>query len=984
MQTLRRNMEELGCQEKDVNNELQNSEYEPGKKPKREVENWLQEVKAKLTEVEEVEQKAKKRRYLWRSRFLRLVDEKINDVIKLIEHGRFPEGLLIDVRDQRGEALLTMPLVGQTTAERNLEKIWKCLLDDEITRVGVYGMGGVDKTTIATHIHNRLLKNPSSIDHFYWVTVSQESSIHKLQNEIAKCIRLDLSNEGDERKRATMLFNALRGRKRFVVILDDMWKVFNPEDIGISVGVDEGKLLITTRSLEVCRGMQCQQSIKIEPLFTEEAWELFIKNVGNDKVLDQNVEEIARSIAMECAGLPLAIITTARSKRGVDDIHDWRSVLYELRESTKGLIDMEDPVFKILKSSYDRLNDKILQHCLLYCALFSEDYNIPKVVLIVLWIAEGLLDDRGNRQAQYDRGCSILNKLQNVCLLERVDGYSHICVKMHDVIRDMALNITKENGPPIFMVKSGPRLFHIPNEREWSENLERVFLQSEIIEEYLSPSISPNCPRLLTLLLVYNYRITEVPDSFFVYMQSLRVLVLHDLRKVKRLPHSVSNLKSLRGLFLSRCHDLEYVPSLAELKELRELDLHRSGVRALPEGLKGLVNLKCLLIFGASKIQSIPTGLLMSLPHLQCLGLDGLFDMDVQTEELISLRQLEMLGVNFSNLNKFNSYVSTKDWQRLSHYRLQMGKMEVGDDVLRCREVSINSLGHVNNSIVLPTNTQQLMIADCILPTSLLDFSPSLKENACRDLQICQIENSEGIEHLWSFTTATSVPRNLKILLVVNLSDLTTLFKYDGVEMVGRPPAPTPESATFSFLKLLFVRGCDKLKYLLTAWLVRYHLQNLELIGVDGCSQMEHIIIEEEEEEEEEEEGITTERNSILTFSKLRTLFLQNIPELKSICMGTKTMVCPSIQNIEVLRCAKLKRLSLSTMNVGDSRRTSETQLSSLIKVRGQKEWWDLLEWDNPQAKYVFQASFSDVVGGEDVDPPFEFERFYMEAGEEV
>ncbi|KAA8535392.1 hypothetical protein F0562_030395 [Nyssa sinensis] len=494
-----------------------------------------------------------------------------------------------------------------------------------------------------THIHNRLLKNPSLAHHVYWVTVSQESSIHKLQNEIAKLISLHLSEELDERKRAAKLFHALRRRKKFVVILDDMWKVFLPEDMGIPVGVEEGRLLVTTRLLEVCRGMQCQQTIKVEPLSTEEAWDLFMKNVWSDKVVDKKVEEIARSISMECAGLPLAIVTTARTMRGVDDIHDWRNALVELREPVEGLVDVEEEVFKPLKFSYDRLKHEKLQRCFLYCASFPEDYKIPIAELIVYWIAEGLLDERGTRKAQFDMGHSILNKLKNVCLLERA-------------------------------------------------------------------------------------------------VDSLRILDLLNMYNLKRLPNSISDLKSLRGLFLINCHNLEYVPSLGELTELRELHLYNSGVKAVPTGLKGLVNLKCLDLAFVSGIQSIPTGLLPSLSNLQCLRLDD-SNIEVQTEEFITLRQIEMLGVKFSNLDQFNRYVCTKDWERLSHYHLQFhnGRKHFLHPWLKCREVSINCFDH---AILLPTNMQQLNIVDCVLPTSLLDISPSLKENLQRSREMLGLKNA--------------------------------------------------------------------------------------------------------------------------------------------------------------------------------------------------------------------------------------------------
>jgi hypothetical protein len=53
--------------------------------------------------------------------------------------------------------------------------------------------------------------------------------------------------------------------------------------------------------------------------------------------------------------------------------------------------------------------------------------------------------------SEFDKGHSIFNILENVCLLKRIDGGS--VVKMHDLIRDMAIQIHQENSP--VMVKAG-------------------------------------------------------------------------------------------------------------------------------------------------------------------------------------------------------------------------------------------------------------------------------------------------------------------------------------------------------------------------------------------------------------------------------------------------------------------------------------------------------------------------------------------------
>lgn len=94
---------------------------------------------------------------------------------------------------------------------------------------------------------------------------------------------------------------------------------------------------------------------------------------------------------------PLAIVTIAGSLKVIVDYNDWKTTLEDLKTSTK----WTNEILEKLKFSYDRLNDKTLQACLAYCALFPEDFAIARATLIEFLIAEGIVTGR-NRQAELE------------------------------------------------------------------------------------------------------------------------------------------------------------------------------------------------------------------------------------------------------------------------------------------------------------------------------------------------------------------------------------------------------------------------------------------------------------------------------------------------------------------------------------------------------------------------------------------------------
>ncbi|KAF8388123.1 hypothetical protein HHK36_026789 [Tetracentron sinense] len=262
------------------------------------------------------------------------VVKKTVAVTKLITEGNF-----IEVADPLGLAKVEeMPSRATVGMDSMLENVWKCLTeDDEKGIIGIYGMEGVGKTTLLKKINNEFLhRGTHDFDLVIWVEVSKESKVRKVQKNIGERLGLKLSeDESHDAVRARVVFNFLN-KKRFVLLLDDIWDPVDFEDVGIPRpnATNKSKVIFTTRFQAVSEQMAAEKYFIAECLGRNEALDLFKKIVGNEALNSHHqIPDLAARVAVECKGLPLALITIGRTMAGKKDPHEWSDALKLLKKS---------------------------------------------------------------------------------------------------------------------------------------------------------------------------------------------------------------------------------------------------------------------------------------------------------------------------------------------------------------------------------------------------------------------------------------------------------------------------------------------------------------------------------------------------------------------------------------------------------------------------------------------------------------------------
>ncbi|KAG8480545.1 hypothetical protein CXB51_024596 [Gossypium anomalum] len=905
---------DLRAKEADFQQQLEDGHHF-GKMPKQEVKRWFEKVEQKLGHAQHVEDKISKGKYLFRSCLGKLVDGETQAMKEVHAEGNFSGGLVVNDPSTIAVNLPTPEVVGATNVR---EEIYQYLMGDAVGLIGVWGMGGVGKTTIMKDVHNRLLKE-SKFRKLIWVTVSQDFNIRRLQKNIAFQLGGKLSDDEDTDDedtivRAGKLSKMLRGQMRYVLILDDVWERFSLEDVGILEPTTNNrcKLVLTTRSERVAESMGCK-TVEVPCFSMEEAMNLFLSKVGQDMLPNPTLESLMKLAVRECDGLPLAVVTLAGCMRGKSDPRMWENAIDELRGYIRNINDMEDKVHRCLKFSYDRLQG-IDQDCLLYCALYPEDHEINKHEIIEYWMEEALIDEMGSRKAMGRSGHSILQKLKENCLLERVQDRP--CIKMHDLVRDMALHITRKR----FLVKAGMQLKEVPNMEEWGEDLEKVSLMRNFISTIPQTMKCLKFPKLTTLLLSRN-AFKEIPESFFEHFPNLKILDLSDTR-LQSLPNSISFLEKLTVLLLRGCWNLKSLPCLPKLQASKKLDLGLSGIGEIPQGLEMLVNLRYLNLERTTHLTGIPTGTLSKLCRLQYLAIHSKLR---SAEELRELNKLEVFKGWFHSVGDLNTFASNR--KPLYKYSIWVGSHATVDHLSTSRNI-VGFRGikiDVGDEIILPYGIEELGLLECRGVRSINDIG--LRDATA--LKGCDLGGCSELESVIS--SKCDQFQTLESLYLSELENLKVIVEVGaGESSVG----------IFSSLKKITLWNCHKIKKLFSAdWV----LSNMEEISVMNCSELEEIITE------SEQKRLGSNNDTInFPFPKLRTLELVILVQLQRICSGNGVMVCDSLQFITIYDCPKLKRIPLYLPQLEiDGGELSPSSSLKRIQVHP-IDWWEAVEWEHP------------------------------------
>ncbi|KAG6672372.1 hypothetical protein I3842_16G054500 [Carya illinoinensis] len=501
-----------------------------------------------------------------------------------------------------------------------IQNVLNDLKNEDIDTIALWGMGGIGKTKMAKEIERRV-KSENLFHKVAFATVSQSPSLTKIQAELAESLGTRLQAEFLH-GRANELYSILteNENENVLVILDDVWEPLDIEDIGVYQAIKEKscKILLTTRNKESCNGMRIQSKIfPVELLSEEEAWNLF-KEMAGDCINSSDLILIAKEVAKECARLPLAIVIVGRLLSNKSDKNEWKAALQQLKMSRPLDINgLHSKVYSSIELSYNYLKSDEAKSCFLLCCLYPEDHDVPIEHLVRYGVAKQFSKGLDTVEETRVYVHAIVKNLRRLYLL--LNSHKYECVKMHDVVRDVAISIAskEENG---FMVKLDKGLKDWPPTDRSYDSYTAISL---LLEEMKGHPTELKCPKLQLLQLSCLNHSKTFPDNFFNGMKELEMLSMKKgCFSSTSLPLSIKILKNLRMLNLQSCR-LGDVSAIGTLGNLEILGFPNSEIEELPLAIGKLSRLKLLDMERCGSLKRIAAGVLSGLSRLEELYVGG-------------------------------------------------------------------------------------------------------------------------------------------------------------------------------------------------------------------------------------------------------------------------------------------------------------------------------------------------------------------------
>ncbi|CAM6036319.1 unnamed protein product [Sphagnum compactum] len=719
------------------------------------------------------------------------------------------------------------------------------LTGDSVRIIGVFGMGGIGKTTLVREVYNHFAMEKRFEEQSFLKDVRSITDPLDLQKQLVYDL---LQEDLQSSEKFSYRFDRFMGRKVLIVVDDidhrSQFDVLIPHIDKLARG---SRILVTSRDQNVLTNIMrgdghLTAMHEVELMSPHDSYRLFNWHAFYNEKASDGFQDLARKVADACCRLPLALEVIGAflfDKKRPEDRDCWHQATETLRAN--------GDILNKLKISYDGLSsdESRLMFTDIACFLIGKDEQMA------MQIFESCISYTGPQVSFH----ALMDKS-----LVTLDSDRRI--RMHDLLRDMGRNVVTKQS-------------QIEGQRShlWDPAMaERVLRKNQGTDTVRGLSVAgakdgaawkaETYTRMSELhFLILDH--CQVKGDFSTWSKELRWLQWWSLPLLE-LPPTLSLLnlsvldltgtksfpcKELRMLILKDCTALKELPqTIGKLSRLKNLDVQGcSTLKALPDSMGELVELTQLNLSNCTTLKMLPDTICL-LSKLEKLW-------------LINCTELEFLPTEFGKLQRLDEFwADATSLSTLPHSFSQLSNLE--DLHLRKCE-NIQELPSMSG--LFPCKElRMLILKDCTALKELPQTIGKLSRLKNLDVQGC--------------STLKALPDSMGELVELtqlNLSNCTTL------KML-------PDTiCLLSKLEKLWLINCTKLKFLPTEF---GKLQRLDEFWADATS-------------------LSTLPHSFSQLSNLEDLHLHKCENIQELPSMSGLFPCKELRMLILKDCTALKEL---------------------------------------------------------------------------
>ncbi|KAL4289687.1 hypothetical protein GQ457_14G025070 [Hibiscus cannabinus] len=701
----------------------------------------------------------------------------------------------------------------------------------EIRVIGLWGMGGIGKTTLADSVYNEILYNEisgKSFRHSFFLQNVSEKIKKQGRESLRNQLLSKLLNEKEIRIDSLSIGSPYQERLkniRIAAVFDDVSHPDQIDFMGVRHFGNGSKIIVTSRDRQVLNNVGVDEIFEVKKLNTDDSLQLFSTFAFKQLNPDADFRDLSNKFLEYAQGNPLALKVLG-SKLYKKSRKEWESEIEKLKEYG------QPEIYHILKSSFDEL-DELEKNIFLDIACFFKGEPLKNVEKILSCFYKGavsgisnlvdkhLLDISPVKDIPVDERHEKLETLRKHYQLKNSWSTTSHCrvvgvgitnlpdrsISMHDMLQEMGKKIVCQESK-----ESGKR------SRLWTlEDVSQVLVNNKgtgrIEGMKLDVSQIDNL-KFFPTVFEKMYKLRYINFCFPPFSAAKYKKLHADQGGILSLP---DELRFLHWEY----YPFRYLSSNFNPKNLLVLKLPHGDIEQLwnEDDYKGLGNLREIDLSHCKNLRKIPN--LLGAIHLEilcCRGCESLVELPCLSH-LSSLKRLEFQGCH--ELKKFPEVPNHFSM----HCFEETGIEEVPDSVehlVRLRKLCLrnSSVKNVSNNILKLESLHCLDLSHCPL-TIFPEIPRSLKELYLSETQIEQVSLSF---------------HSLSILQYLDMSGSSIQRLECNIDLSGSREISTldvhPSILSLGYLKIDY---CRSLKLL--SELPPY----LRYLNAHGCTSLEEV-----------------------------------------------------------------------------------------------------------------------------------------------